>query len=173
MTNDTALVEALGTVGRAFFGSFQLLREVQRLAIPPIYSGENVLVTSATASGKTEAIMAPLVARAKDRVPTSRHRVRLLLIAPTRALVNDLTARVEGPLERLGLTCGRQTSDHKDKHKQPFVLITTPESFDSMLVRDGRLNAGKMVDHLLAGVSAVFIDEAHLFDGTARGDQLC
>ena len=173
MTNDTALVEALGTVGRAFFGSFQLLREVQRLAIPPIYSGENVLVTSATASGKTEAIMAPLVTRTKKRVPTGKHRVRLLLIAPTRALVNDLTARVEDPLARLGLTCGRQTGDHKDKHKQPFVLITTPESFDSMLVRDGRLNAGKMVDHLLAGVSAVFIDEAHLFDGTARGDQLC
>lgn len=173
MTNDTALIESLGTVGRAFFGSFQLLREVQRLAIPPIYSGENVLVTSATASGKTEAIVAPLVTRTKKRVPTGKHRVRILLIAPTRALVNDLTARIEGPLARLGLTCGRQTSDHRDKHKQPFVLITTPESFDSMLVRDGRLKDGKMVDHLLAGVSSVFIDEAHLFDRTSRGDQLC
>lgn len=173
MTDDRDLVETLGTVGRAFFGSFQTLREVQRLAIPPIYSKKNVLVTSATASGKTEAIMAPLVKRTKDRMPTGGHRVRMLLIAPTRALVNDLTARVEGPLARLDLTCGRQTSDHRDKHKQPFVLITTPESFDSMLVRDGRLEAGRTVDHLLAGVLAVFIDEAHLFDGTARGDQLC
>ena len=173
MINDIELVKDLGVVGRAFFGRFQMLREVQRLAIPPIYSEKNVLVTSATASGKTEAIMAPLVARTKDRVPTGKHRVRMLLIAPTRALVNDLTARIEGPLARLGLTCGRQTSDHRDKYKQPFVLITTPESFDSMLVRDGFLKAGKMVDHLLAGVSAVFIDEAHLFDGTSRGDQLC
>ena len=173
MTNDRDLVETLGTVGRAFFGSFQMLREVQRLAIPPIYSGENVLVTSTTASGKTEAIMAPLVKRTKDRMPIGGHRIRMLLIAPTRALVNDLTARVAVRLEGLGLTCGRQTSDHRDKHKQPFVLITTPESFDSMLVRDGRLEAGRTVDHLLAGVLAVFIDEAHLFDGTARGDQLC
>ena len=31
----------------------------------------------------------------------------------------------------------------------------------------------RLTGHLLAGVRAVFIDEAHLFDGTARGDQLC
>ena len=100
-------------------------------------------------------------------------RVRMLLIAPTRALVNDLAGRLETPLTRLGLTWGRQTSDHRDKDKRPFLLITTPESFDSMLVRDGRRQDGTAMDHLLAGVVAVYIDEAHLFDGTARGDQLC
>ena len=118
--------------------------------------------------------MAPLVARtlAGDTAAGSP-RVRLLLVAPTRALVNDLTARLEAHLARLNLTCGRQTSDHRDKHKTPFVLVTTPESFDSMLVRDARREGGRVVDHLLAGVVAVFIDEAHLFDGTTRGDQLC
>ena len=131
------------------------------------------LVTSATASGKTEAILAPLLSRTRERTPTNVARIRILLIAPTRALVNDLAGRLETPLTRLRLTWGRQTSDHREKDKQPFLLITTPESFDSMLVRDGRRQDGKAVDHLLAGVAAVFIDEAHLFDGTARGDQLC
>ena len=121
---------------------------------------------------KTEAILAPLVARTLDEVRGEAPRVRVLLIAPTRALVNDLMARIEGPLDRLGVACGRQTSDHRDKGKAPFVLVTTPESFDSMLVRDAQLQAGKVVDHLLAGVIAVFVDEAHLFDGTARGDQV-
>ena len=173
MTVDRDVVKTLGTVGRAFFGRFRTLREVQRRAIPSILSGENILVASATASGKTEAIIAPLVARVMDTNAGGPPRVRILLIAPTRALVNDLAARLEAPLTRLGLTLGRQTSDHRDKGKAPFVLITTPESFDSMLVRDAWQKAGKVTDHLLAGVSAVFIDEAHLFDGTVRGDQLC
>ena len=42
-----------------------------------------------------------------------------------------------------------------------------------MLVRDGQRQDGKLVDHLLSRVAAVYIDEAHMFDGTARGDQLC
>ena len=170
--SDRDIVRSLGAAGTAFFGSFRELREIQRRAIPPIRTGRSVLVASATASGKTEAILAPLIARTLEEVPSDKPRVRVLLIAPTRALVNDLTARIEGPLNRLGVACGRQTSDHRDKAKVPFVLVTTPESFDSMLVRDARLQAGRVVDHLLAGVMSVFVDEAHLFDGTARGDQL-
>ena len=172
MERDSDIVRSLGTVGTAFFGSFYELREIQRRAIPPIRAGRNVLVASATASGKTEAILAPLIARTLKGAQRDVPRVRVLLIAPTRALVNDLTARIERPLNRLGVTCGRQTSDHRDKGKTPFVLVTTPESFDSMLVRDARLQAGRVVDHLLAGVMSVFVDETHLFDGTARGDQL-
>ena len=172
MGSDSDIVSSLGIVGTAFFGGFRNLREIQRRAVPPIGSGKNVLVASATASGKTEAILAPLIARTLDEAPKAVPRVRVLLIAPTRALVNDLTARIEGPLGRLGITCGRQTSDHRDKGEEPFALVTTPESFDSMLVRDAELQAGRTVDHLLARVMAVFVDEAHLFDGTPRGDQL-
>lgn len=170
--SDQDIVKSLGTAGNAFFGSFDTLREVQRRTIPPICSGQDLLVASATASGKTEAILAPLVSRTLAGAARNRPRVRVLLVTPTRALVNDLAARITAPLARLGLTCGRQTSDHRDKGRKPFVLITTPESFDSMLVRDARLDAGRVTGHLLAGVSAAFIDEAHLFDGTARGDQL-
>ena len=170
--SDRELLRALGSVRGAFFGNFRTLRDVQRAAIPRILEGRDVLVASATASGKTEAVLAPLVARTLDRQPTRGSGIRILVIAPTRALVNDLAARLDGPLGRLGLTCGRQTSDHKDKYRRPFVLITTPESFDSMLVRDGRVEGGRITDHLLATVSVVFVDEAHLFDGTARGDQL-
>src|SRR5690606_23372717 len=54
---------------------------------------------------------------------------------------------------------------------EPDVLVTTPESFDSMLVRRLRVERGEPVGHLLANVAAVFVDEAHCFDSTARGDQ--
>ena len=170
--HDRDIVASLGSVGNAFLGGFRELRDVQRVAIPPILSGRDVLVASATASGKTEAILAPLVARVLAEPQRRVDRIRILVLAPTRALVNDLTARIQDPLGRLGVTCGRQTSDQRDKYKNPFVLVTTPESLDSMLVRDARFEAGKVLDHRLAGVSSVFVDEAHLFDGTVRGDQL-
>ena len=171
--NDADIVDRLGGSGRAFFGAFRRLRVVQRETATPIWAGRDTLVMSATASGKTEAVLAPLIARLLDQDVSRAGTVRLLVVAPTRALVNDLAARIDDPLTRLGLSCGRQTSDQRDKLRRPFTLITTPESFDSMLVRDGFMEGRRLAGHLLAGVRAVFIDEAHLFDGTARGDQLC
>ena len=170
---DAEVVDRLGAAGRAFFSRFRKLRDVQRRSVEPVRRGRNTLVTSATASGKTEAVVAPLIARLVDRRRPEAGAVCLLVVAPTRALVNDLAARLDEPLARLGLDCGRQTGDRRDKARRPFVLITTPESFDSMLVRDGVFEDGRFAGHLLASVRAVFIDEAHLFDGTARGDQLC
>ncbi|MFT5430311.1 MAG: Lhr-like helicase [Myxococcota bacterium] len=46
---------------------------------------------------------------------------------------------------------------------RPLVVITTPESLDSMMCR--RTQA-------LRGVRAIVLDELHLFHRTARGDQL-
>ena len=172
MVSDRELVRSLGPVGRAFFGRFHALREVQRHAIEPIFSGKNVLLSSATASGKTEAVFAPLVARIRAQAPSSGEEILVLAVAPTRALVNDLHARLQGPLSEIGWSCGRQTSDHQDKVRRPHVLITTPESFDSMLVRDSKWEHGALAGHLLANVEALFLDEAHLFESSPRGDQL-
>lgn len=171
-TGDRSLVQALGPVGPVFFSSFEALRPSQRAAIMPVLSGQNVLLASPTASGKTEALIAPMVARVLSSA-ASRDRVRVLVIAPTRALVNDLHTRLEAPLSELRLRCGRQTSDHRLGDSEPFLVITTPESLDSMLARRTICDiSGRPAGHLLDGVQAVFVDEAHLFDNSARGDQL-
>lgn len=170
--SDRDLLKKLGPVGQAFFGNFQTLREVQRKSIAPIFDGRNVLVTSATATGKTEAVLAPVIARLRSKPSQDRKNPKILALAPTRALVNDLHARIEGPLMELNWRCGRQTSDHREKLSHPEVLITTPESFDSMLVRNSEREDGVLKGHLLAGVRAVFIDETHLFQASPRGDQV-
>lgn len=170
--DDRSLVRALGRVGPVFFRGFPELRPSQRAAIPPVLAGRNILLACPTASGKTEALFAPLIARVLEGGSITSD-IRVLAIAPTRALVNDLHARLERTLEELGITCGRQTSDHRMGAKPPFLLITTPESLDSLLARRTKYGAdGKPEGHLLQNVEAVFIDEAHLFDNTARGDQL-
>lgn len=168
--SDRRLRDGLGDVGRVFF-DFPVLSDIQRSAVPLIAEGHNVLVCAATATGKTEAVVAPLVWRLR-RNSVHGNGPRLLAVAPTRALVADLLMRLEPPLAQLGWRCAAQTSDFRGKAGMPEVLITTPESFDSMLVRDAHLVQGEPVGHLLLNVGAVFVDEAHCFDSTARGDQV-
>ena len=173
MASDREILRMLGPVADAFLGQFSSLTEVQRQAIPAIASGRDVLIASATASGKTEAIVAPMVARLRGMNQSQKKAgVVLLVVAPTRALVNDLFNRLQGPLDQINWQCGRQTSDHRDKRRQPHVLITTPESFDSMLCHDRTKNHGEVVGYLLATVQAVFLDEAHLYENSARGDHV-
>ena len=59
---DRHLRTVLGDVGLAFF-NFPSLSEVQRRAIPSIGEGANTLICAATAAGKTEAVIAPMVWR--------------------------------------------------------------------------------------------------------------
>ena len=162
----------LGSVGQAFFSGFPNLREVQLKSIPPIAEGRNTLVCSATASGKTEAVIAPLIWRVRKNNPQKKKSIKFLAIAPTRALVSDLLNRLETKLPQFDWRVGAQTSDHQDAIKRPDALITTPESLDAMVVNGFTRDNGIAVDHLLASVEAIFVDEAHLFDCSARGDQV-
>jgi ATP-dependent Lhr-like helicase len=123
------------------------------------------LVCSPTASGKTEAAVAPLIERNKG-VWTDW---TILYISPTRALVNDLYERLRIPLGVLGLHLARRTGDHHDDlGRVPNVLLTTPESFDSLMCRGRDLGGAP---HVLTHVVAVVLDEAHLLHGTGRGEQ--
>ena len=82
----------------AFFAGFGSLRPIQLQAMPPILSGKNVLVTAPTAGGKTQAVLAPICERlAQQRWPG----LSVLVITPTRALVNDLFHRLTRPLEEM------------------------------------------------------------------------
>ena len=47
----------------AFFARHGNFTDVQLSAIPPILDGENTLIMAATAAGKTEAAIAPLLER--------------------------------------------------------------------------------------------------------------
>src|SRR5947209_11005553 len=120
------------------------------------------MVCAPTASGKTEAVIAPLIER--HCLPGSPCPV-ILYLTPTKALVNDLAGRLSLPLENLRLSLGVKTRDVVTfrPSQPPDVLITTPESADSLLTTQAQL---------FANIRAIVIDELHLFDGTPRGDQL-
>lgn len=145
----------------AFFAGFGSLRPIQLQAMPPILHGKNVLVTAPTAGGKTQAVLAPICER------LTRHRwpaLSVLVITPTRALVNDLFHRLSRPLDEMRIRLGRKTADHAlPEQVSEQVLITTPESVESLLTfRRECLNR----------IQAIVLDEIHLLDGSPRGDQL-
>lgn len=147
---------------QAFFARFGSLTGVQVRAIPEIIAGNNLVLISPAASGKTEAVVAPVVERLLNQ---NCRGFSVLYISPTRALVNDLYRRLVEPLEYLGLKLERKTGDHPAirEKKLPFMLLTTPESFDSLLCRHPRI---------FSTLRAVILDEIHLLDNTPRGDQL-
>ena len=144
-----------------FFFRFGRATAIQQKAIPVIASGRDALLVSPAATGKTEAALAPLV----ERHCQEPGRLSVIYVAPTRALVNDIYTRFHDLMADAGLRVGIKTGDHPNisEKRPPDILITTPESLDSLLGRK---------PGMLKHVRAVLLDEIHLLDNTYRGDQL-
>lgn len=144
-----------------FFCNFGTLLPVQIEVIPKILNGNNLVICSPTASGKTEAVMAPIC----EKIQLCRSRgLKVLYITPTKALANDLRGRLTQPLADMCVTIDIKTGDRPfDCRKSVDILVTTPESFDSLLCRH---------PEIFSSLRFVVLDELHLLDGTYRGDQL-
>jgi ATP-dependent helicase Lhr and Lhr-like helicase len=148
----------------ALFARFGRFTEIQTRAIEPLLAGRNCVLVSATASGKTEAALAPLIELHKQDKQAAK-KLSLLYLVPTRALARDLARRLAQPLEKLAVGMRVKTGDEPalNANRPPELLLTTPESLDSLLANAPRL---------LKDVRAVVLDELHIFDNTVRGDQL-
>ncbi|WP_144127977.1 DEAD/DEAH box helicase [Catellatospora sichuanensis] len=143
------------------------LRPLQQDAIGPLTGGDDALLLAPTAGGKTEAAMFPLL----SRMTAQRWQgTSVLYLCPLKALLNNLEPR----LERYAGWVGRRAAVwHGDVRgsarrnvltERPDILLTTPESLESMLVSVN-------VDHLafFSGLQAVVVDEVHAFAGDDRG----
>jgi ATP-dependent Lhr-like helicase len=157
-----ALKERLPRTWPAFFARHGNFTAAQMAATPALLAGSNVMLCAPTASGKTEAVIAPLVER--HCLPDSPCPA-ILYLTPTKALANDLAGRLSLPLDNMGLSLGLKTRDATTFRlsRPPHILITTPESADALLTSQARL---------FAQLRAIVLDELHLLDGTPRGDQL-
>lgn len=145
-----------------FFTRFGRLTPIQLKVIPRILDGSNVIIASPTASGKTEAVVAPV---AQKFIEEKWSGLAVLYVVPTRALANDTIARVAGPLQDMGIKADLKHGDkpHLSTSNPPNFLVTTPESLDSLICRHSVM---------FPNLRAVIIDEIHLLDNTYRGDQL-
>ncbi|WP_406045508.1 DEAD/DEAH box helicase [Micromonospora sp. NBC_00898] len=143
------------------------LRPLQEAAVQPLLDGDDALLLAPTAGGKTEAAMFPLLSRMAQE---NWSGTSVLYVCPLKALLNNLLPRVENYTGWLGrraalwhgdVTMGRRRTILRER---PDVLLTTPESLESMLV-------SATVDHdeFFRHLRTIVVDEVHAFAGDDRG----
>ncbi|HEY0938098.1 MAG TPA: DEAD/DEAH box helicase, partial [Trebonia sp.] len=143
------------------------LRPLQHAALEPVLRGDDALLLAPTAGGKTEAAVFPVLTRMSAEDWTG---LSFLYLCPLKALLNNLLPRLETyggwAGRRVALWHGDTTAGRRRAMLAgpPDLLLTTPESLESMLVSPG-------VDHrrLFADLRGVIVDEVHAFGAGDRG----
>lgn len=144
------------------------LRPVQDRTIQSVLNHDrDILISAATAAGKTEAAFLPLLTRAVDRFEPG---VSVLYISPLKALINDQHRRLELLCDRLDLGLVKWHGDAPQGPKRQVmksprgVVLITPESIEAMFLRRSR-----DAEALLGQLNAIVIDELHAFMQGPRG----
>lgn len=147
------------------------LRDVQCEAAECLFdSDDDLLITSSTASGKTEAAFFPIISEMYTELCDG---VAVLYIAPLKSLINDQFLRLDELLEYAGIPVFHWHGDVAQSHKTKFlndprgILQITPESLESMLI-----NRSNDIFRIFHNLKYVVIDEIHILTGTDRGNQI-
>lgn len=152
---------------------WESLRGIQVAAGEAIfYTDENVLLTSSTASGKTEAAFFPILTLFDENPPTS---VGAIYIGPLKALINDQFYRLTDLCVDANIPIWHWHGDVSASHKARLmkkpsgILQITPESLEAML-----LHRHSAIPKLFGDLRFVVIDEVHsLLRGDRGGQTLC
>ncbi|MCE4624960.1 MAG: DEAD/DEAH box helicase [Desulfurococcales archaeon] len=118
-----------------------------------VEDGVNLLVATPTASGKTFIGLTAVVNR------LLAEGGRAVYLVPLKSIAGEKYDTM-GILGRMGLSIGLQVGDLVLGHRNPSVLITTYEKFDSLL----RNNPS-----LLENIRVVVVDEIHYLGDPKRG----
>lgn len=113
------------------------LRPLQEEAVAPVLDGKDALLLAPTAGGKTEAAVFPVLTAMEEQ---RWDGLSVLYVCPLKALLNNLLPRLESYVSWLGRRVALWHGDTTASARRsilatlPDVLLTTPESLESMLV---------------------------------------
>ncbi len=132
----------------------------QKLAIPYIASGLNVMVIAPTGSGKTESAMLKIFDRIVQEKPKP---INTLYITPMKSLNRDMLDRIMWWSKELDIEVAVRHGDTPPAERKgqidfpPDIMITTLEQLQPML-------SGKNVRELLRNVKHIIVDECLPYD---------
>ncbi len=151
--------------------NWEELRGNQVAACEVIFdSDDNLLLSSGTASGKTEAAFLPVLTELYNKPSSS---VGVMYISPLKALINDQFKRLEQMLLDSNIPVTKwhgdasQTQKNKLIKKPEGLLQITPESLESLIT-----NKRGACLSMFSDLRFVIIDEVHNFMRDVRGLQL-
>ncbi|AFZ27785.1 Lhr-like helicase [Cylindrospermum stagnale PCC 7417] len=147
------------------------LRPVQIAACEVIFdTNAHLLVTAATAAGKTEAAFLPVLTLLHKKPATT---IGVLYISPIKALINDQFERLNNLLKAADIPVYHWHGDVAQNRKNKLlknpqgILQITPESLESLLI-----NKNNDLIRLFGDLQFIIIDEIHAFMGSERGCQI-
>jgi ATP-dependent Lhr-like helicase len=135
-----------------------------------LHSDDNLLLSSGTATGKTEAVFLPVLTKLYEKPSNS---IGVLYISPLKALINDQFDRIDELLEKSSIPITKWHGDASKTDKDRIiknpqgVMQITPESLEAML-----MDRKDDVFRLFSDLKYIIIDEVHYFMGEDRGIQL-
>lgn len=144
---------------------------IQDMAIPAIINTKfDIILSSGTASGKTEAAFLPILTLIEGEAESV---LKVIYISPLKALINNQFERIISLCEYTNIPINRWHGDVSQAHKKKFlknpagILQITPESIESLLInRTGQLA------HIFRSIDFIVIDEIHSFLDNERGVHL-
>jgi len=147
------------------------LRAIQVAACEVIFdSDDNLLLSSGTASGKTEAAFLPVLTELYNKPSRS---VGVMYISPLKALINDQFKRLDQLLIESNIPVCKWHGDASISKKNELVknpkgiIQITPESLESLLT-----NKRGACLSMFCDLRFIIIDEVHYFMRDVRGIQL-
>ncbi|MDN3681852.1 DEAD/DEAH box helicase [Vibrio tapetis subsp. quintayensis] len=137
----------------AVSAQFSTPTEIQKLAVPAVLAGKDLLALAQTGSGKTLAFGLPIL----QAIDCSSERIQSVIVVPTRELAIQVSTNLNAIAAKIGVRivtlCGGvdQAEQLRELDKAPQVVVATP----GRLL--GFLNQEVVV---LSGVKQLILDEA-------------
>lgn len=147
------------------------LTPIQNQSIPSIKEGNDTLVISPTASGKTEAVLMPIL---DDIIRNNLEPLSVIYVSPLKALINDMYDRIDKWCDYFNLEVTKWHGDVTHSKKSAFLknptdfLLITPESLEVIFMNKTDEQKRKIFENL----KYMIVDEIHYFVESDRGTQL-
>jgi len=153
-----------GSLAQVAFQGIKTLNRLQSAVFHAAYNtSHNLLVCAPTGAGKTNVAMTTVV-REIERNSDDIHAIKIIYVAPMKALAQEVVEKFGKRLNPLGIKVRELTGDmqlSRSEIENTQLIVTTPEKWDVITRKSGD---GTLVE----AVNLLIIDEVHLL-GEDRG----